>query len=209
MERQKCKGWEAELINVLPDFTFGTWNCIQCRMKELGGKKTQSHLTSVKVMKEMMVGDPELVWPQVSCLFKDMYQNILGISNAVGLLVLEALKWIKRRKSLAEINMSYHKTWEYFHLKSKRQPCSSSLLVAKRRAWGERSPHGGHTFHVAMPSLWLCQTKLLLAAALAGIVKAEQMPLCPPSVSDCGKTGAMASRRGLKSRDHHKKALWF
>lgn len=40
---------------------------------------------------------------------------------------------------------------------------------------------------VAIPSLWLCHTMLLLAAALAGTVKAAQMPLCPPSVSDCGK----------------------
>lgn len=40
---------------------------------------------------------------------------------------------------------------------------------------------------VAVRSLWLWQTMLLLAAALAGSVKAAQMPLCPPSISDSGK----------------------
>lgn len=52
-------------------------------MKQLG-EKNQSHLTSLKVMKEMMVGDPELVWPQVSCLFEDIYQNILRIAVLLG-----------------------------------------------------------------------------------------------------------------------------
>lgn len=28
----------------------------------------------------MMVGDPELVWPQVSCVFKDIYQNTLRMA---------------------------------------------------------------------------------------------------------------------------------
>lgn len=32
----------------------------------------------------MMVGDPELVWPQVSCLFEDIYQNILRIAILLG-----------------------------------------------------------------------------------------------------------------------------
>lgn len=61
---------------------------------------------------------------------------------------------------------------------------------------------------VAIASLGLCQTMLLLAAALAGTVKAAQMPLCPPSVSDCGKTqepwpANVASNHGTSIKKPH------
>lgn len=61
---------------------------------------------------------------------------------------------------------------------------------------------------VAILSLWLCQTVLPLTAVLAGTVKAVQMPLCPPSVSDCGKVqkpgpANMASNHGITIKRPH------
>jgi len=78
----------------------------------------------------MMVGDPEFVWPHVSCQFEDIYQNILRIAILLGC-SFAVLSSYKGKEKPDGDKYEFQKTSEYF-LKFKGQSCSYSLWYVKK-----------------------------------------------------------------------------